>query len=414
MTRPLLRGALATVGVCLLATAAFAQPPTDVGTLPGFTAARPKSIDNRRDIVGQVARAGPDEQAALWTRTRDGYSVEALPPLAGLVRGDARAFGRRGIPVGYSYLLGGGVSLYRAVVWREDPSGQRVAVDLEPPAGFTNALAFDANQHGLIVGEATNPRETINGSTVRHAVAWIPKKGSDYEVLDLGVPEGYDVSSASGINELGEIVGTARRIESDGAGGLFVRSTVVVWRPRVRRDGRCHADTLVLPPRADLPRNQNPVIDTVGLVVSEAERATSGQPLVSRPLLWKRWGHRFVGPYELPVPGGFTDAVANDVNELGTILGTAYVRSATAGLALASQAVVWTWSWKKARYVPDVLPNPPGTAFVTAARVNERGGVVGSTPLPAPGTSGGLLWKQKSCGRWSAPSRLLTPDLEGR
>jgi hypothetical protein len=127
MTRPLARGALAAVGVCLLAPAAFAQEPTDIGTLPGFTIARPKNIDNQRDIVGQVARAGPDEQAALWTRTHDGYSVEALPPLAGLLRGDARAFGRRGAPVGYSYLIGGGVSLYRAVVWREDPAGPSTA-----------------------------------------------------------------------------------------------------------------------------------------------------------------------------------------------------------------------------------------------------------------------------------------------
>ena len=414
MTRQVARGALAAGGLCLLAHAAIAQSPTDIGTLPGYTVARPKSVDNHVDIVGQVARAGPDEQAALWMRTPDGYSVEALPPLAGLVRGDARAFGRRGTPVGYSYLVGGGVSLYRAVVWREDPAGQRVAVDLEPPPGFTDALAFDANAHGLIVGEATNPRETINGSTVRHALAWIPRKGGEYEALDLGVPEGYDVSSASGVNELGEVVGTARRLESDGAGGLFLRSTVVVWRPRLRHDGRCHTDTWVLPPRADLPRNQNPTINAVGLVVAQAERVTSGQPLVSRPLLWKRWGRGFVGPYELPLPDGFTDAVATDVNELGVVLGTAYVRPATPGAALASQAVVWTWSWHKSRFVPALLANPEGIALVTAARLNERGDAVGYAPLPAAGASGGLLWKRKTCGHWSAPSHLLATDAEGR
>jgi len=414
MHRKLAWATLATLAGGLVAPVAFAQSPTDVGTLPGFTVSRPKNIDNGRDIVGQVARPGPDEQAALWTRTDDGYSVEALPPLAGLLRGDARAFGRRGTPVGYSYLLGGGISLFRAVVWREDPAGARVAVDLEPPPGFTDALALDANRHGLVVGEATNPRETVNGSTVRHAVAWIPKKTFDYEVLDLGVPEGYDVSSASGVNEHGEVVGTARRLESDGAGGLLLRATVVVWRPRVRRDGRCHADTVVLPPRADLPRNQSPTINAVGLVVAHAERATAGQPLVSRPLLWKRWGRAFVGPYELPLPDGFTDAVPNDVNELGAVLGTAYVRPAMPGPAVASQAVVWTWSWTARRFVPSLLPNPPDTAFVTAARMNERGDAVGNAPLPATGTSGGLLWKRKSCGHWSAPSRLLAPDLEGR
>ena len=81
MHRKLAWATLATLAGGLLAPVAFAQSPTDVGTLPGFTVSRPKNIDNGRDIVGQVARPGPEEQAALWTRTDDGYSVEALPPL---------------------------------------------------------------------------------------------------------------------------------------------------------------------------------------------------------------------------------------------------------------------------------------------------------------------------------------------
>jgi hypothetical protein len=412
MTGPSAQAAVAALGACLLAGSALAEPPSDVGTLPGFTLSRPKAIDNHGDIVGQVARPGPDEQAALWTRTHDGYSVEALPPLAGLVRGDARAFGRHGAPVGYSFLPGG-VSLFRAVVWREDPSGQRVAVDLEPPPGFTDALALDANHHGLVVGEAANPSELINGSTVRHAVAWVPKKRGEYEVLDLGVPEDYDVSSASGVNELGEVVGTARRLESDGAGRLLQRWTVVVWRLRSRHGGPCLADTHVLPPRPDLPRNQNPAINTLGLVVAQAERPTPGQPLVTRPLLWKRWGHKFAGPYELPLPDGFTDAQASDVNELGAILGTAFVRPATPGPVLASQAVVWKWSWRRRHFAPSLLPKPPGTTLVAGARLNDRGDAVGNAPLPLPGTSGGLVWKQKRCGHHSQPS-LLEPGPEGR
>jgi hypothetical protein len=413
MTRSLARAALAATGVCVLADAALAQPPSDIGTVPGFTVSRPKAIDNHRDIVGQVARPGPDEQAALWTRTDDGYSVEALPPLAGLLRGDARAFGRRGAPVGYSYLPGG-VSLFRAVLWREDPSGQRVAVDLEPPPGFTDALAFAANHHGLIVGEATNPRETVNGFTVRHAVAWVPKMGDEHQVVDLGVPEGYDVSSASGVNALGEVVGTARRLESDGAGGLLLRVDVVVWRLRVRHHGGGQADAIVLPARADLPRTQNPAINAAGLVVAQAERVLPGQQLISRALLWIRRGHGFVGPYELPLAEGITDAVPSDVNEVGAILGTAYVRPPTPGPPVSSRAVVWTWSWGQNRFATRLLPNPPGTPFVTAARLNERGDAVGNAPLPAPGTSGGLLWKRCSWARWAAPRPLLEPDLDDR
>ena len=275
------RATLAVVVTCALPEIAAAQAPVDVGSLPGYTVSRPKAIDHRGAIVGQAARPGPQEQAALWTRTSGGYAVEALPALDGLTRSDARAFARGGVPIGFSSLVVSGFSVSRAIAWREDPSGLRVAVDLEPPPGFTDAQAFDANHvHGTVVGEATNPRELVNGSTVRHAVAWAPEPDGSYEALDLGVPEGFDVSSASGVNELGEIVGTARRLETDGS----QTAAVVVWRRPFKRHGRCHAEVLVLPSHPDLPRNQNPTINTVGLVVAQADRITPGRPVTSRPL----------------------------------------------------------------------------------------------------------------------------------
>jgi hypothetical protein len=396
MLRWLAGAALAATVTLGIADPALGQQPSDIGTLPGYTTSRPKAIDSHGDIVGQAARPGPNEQAALWTRTKEGYSVEALPPLPGLLWGDARAFGRRRAPVGYSYLLGG-VSAFRAVLWRKDDSGERVPVELEPPPGFTDALALDANHHGLIVGEASNPRETINGLTVRHAVAWVPRHGGAHQVVDLGVPEGYDTSAASQVNALGEVVGTARRLESDGTGASLLRATVVVWRVRAGHGDRCEARAIVLTPRTDLPRNQNPAINTAGLVVAQADRTTPGERPVFRPLLWRRSGRTFRGPYELPVPEGFTDAVANDVNERGTIVGTASVRPAS-GPPVASQVVEWTWSRHRGRFATRVLPNPAGAALVTAFALNERGDVVGSAPLPPPGTTGGLLWKRKGHG----------------
>ena len=411
MTRWLTRALLALVASCALPEAVRAQGPTDIGTLPGFTVSRPRSITNGRDIVGQAERFGvePTQQAALWTKADDGYEVEALPALPGLVRSDARAFARGKAPVGSSSLVASGFSVSRAVVWRADPSGVRVPVDLEPPPGFTDALAFDANHFGTIVGEATNPREMVGGLQMRHAVAWAPKGDGDYDVLDLGVPEGFTASSATGVNEVGEIVGTARRLEPDGS----TRSVVVVWRRPFLRHGRCHAETFVLPSHPDLPRNMNPVINTVGLVVAQADRVTPGEPVVSRPLLWKRWGKGFAGPYELPVPAGFTDAFPADVNELGAVVGTAFVRQAAAPSTVRSNAVVWTW-WRKGKYVASVLPNPEGVAFATGARINEKGDVVGNAPLPAPGTSGGLLWKRATCAKGVSRDRPLDPLLHGR
>jgi hypothetical protein len=406
MTTLLARAALAATVVCTLAALVAAQTPTDVGTLPGYTVSRPKNINDRGAIVGQAARPGPEEQAALWTPREGGYEVEALPALDGLTRSDARAFARGRAPVGFSSLIGSGVSISRAVAWRDDPSGLRVATDLEPPPGFTDAQAFDANHFGLIVGEAINPRELINGSTVRHAVAWIPQRDDAYEVLDLGVPEGFDVSSASGVNELGEIVGTARRLEADGS----QTAAVVVWRRPFEHHGRCHSATLVLPSHPDLPRNQNPAISTAGLVVAQADRSTPGQAVTSRPLVWIRHLRGFSGPYELPVPEGFTDAFATDVNELGVVLGTAQVRSPS---LTASQAVVWSYR-RRDGYRASLLPNPEGVALVTASRLNERGDVVGNAPIPPEGTTGGLVWKKASRVRCERPGQRIQPRASNR
>lgn len=412
MNSPFARAMLAALSVCAFPEALFAQGPTDIGTLTGFTISRPKNINNQRSIVGQAERSGvePGQQAALWTRTHDGYDVEELPALPGLVRSDARAFARGRSPVGSSTLTGGGVSQSRAVLWRRDPSGLRVPVDLEPPPGFTDAQAFDANHFGTIVGEAANPGEMVGGLLLRHAVAWVPNRDGEYDVLDLEVPDGYDVTSASGVNEVGEIVGTARRLEVDGS----TTAAVVVWRRPFLRHGRCHGETIVLPSSPDLPRNMNPMINSAGLVVAQADRATPGEAAVSRPVLWKRSGRGFAGPYGLPVPTGFTDAFPADVNELGTIVGTALERKAQPGdVRVRSSAVVWTWS-RKRRYVASVLPNPQGVVFATGAHTNELGDVVGNAPIPAPGTSGGLLWKRAACMKGVSPDRSLDPLFQGR
>jgi hypothetical protein len=381
--------------LCMLGSAALAEDPVDVGTLAGYATSRPRDISNHGDLVGQAVRFGlePGEQAALWTRTPDGYAVEALPALPGMLRSDARGFSKHGAPVGYSFLTGGGVTLFRAAVWREDPSGERVPEDLEPPPGFTDALANGANRHGLIVGLASNPREFVNGLPRRSAAAWIRTPGDGYEVVDLGVPDGFDISAASAVNEPGEVVGTALGQETDDDGNLVQRIAVVVWR-HVGRHGCRSAEAIVLPLPADLPTAMNPAVNDAGLIVVQAER--SGPPTVSRPLFWKRSRHGYDGPHGLPVPEGFTDAYPTDVNEDGEVLGTAQVRPPT-GPATLSQAVVWK-ARHKDRHAIEVLPNPPDTPIVTSTSINERGDALGIARAPLPGSSGGLLWKRRGKG----------------
>jgi len=380
---------------------ARAQQPVGVDTLPGYELSRPRSLNESGDVVGQVARTAvePTEQAVLWHRTgRGGLRAEALPPLDGLERGDARAFASERTPVGFSYVAGE-FSLFRAVLWRRDVSGARLAVDLEPPPGFTDAQAYSANGRGEIVGEAANPGETVNGSTMRRAVLWQPRRDGGYEVCDLGVPEGFDASTAFDINDSGAIAGTARRLESDGAGGLRARSDVVVWQ-RLERNHegsheRAHGCTfapVLLPAREDLPFDQNPSISERGDVVARADRLTPNLPTVSRGLLWSRRRCAYAAPVELPLPEGFTDAFARDVNGQGDVAGTALVRSPS-GATTGSRAIVWRRG-ERGRFVAEPLDNPPGTALSVAEGMNERGDVVGSSPAPAAGQSGGLLWKK--------------------
>ncbi|HEX9186301.1 MAG TPA: hypothetical protein VGB87_04470, partial [Vicinamibacteria bacterium] len=130
-------------------------------------------------------------------------------------------------------------------------------------------------------------------------------------------------------------------------------------------------------------------------------RTTPGQPPVSRPLVWVRHGHDFAGPYDLPVPEGFTDAFPTDVNEAGAVLGTAVVRQSTFPTLALSQVVVWTW-WHKGGYRATVLPNPEGVAIVTSTGLNEKGDALGfASPAPAGG-SGGYIWKKAAWGKAKA------------
>ena len=177
MYRQVAWATLATLAGGLLAPVAFAQSPTDIGTLPGLHRQpaqehRQRAGDRRPSRTAGPGRAGhlvdPDPRRLL----RRGPAPPRRP--APRRRPRLRAAGRSGrllLPARRRRL-----SLPRRGLAR-GPRGTACRRGPRAPPGFTDALALDANHHGLVVGEATNPRETINGSTVRHAVAWIPKQG---------------------------------------------------------------------------------------------------------------------------------------------------------------------------------------------------------------------------------------------
>lgn len=369
------------------------QPLSELPTLEGYTFSRPRYVSEWGTIAGQVARVGqePNEQAVLWRRHHGGFQIEVLPPLFGFLRGDARSFARLHTPVGISYFWETQATTSRAVAWPKDPAThERVAVDLEPPAGFTDAQAYAGNVRGLIAGEASNPREIVNGLPVRHAVVWHLRHDGSAEVCDLGVPEGFDDSSASDINAFGLVVGTARRLEPADDGRVRLRADVVVWRP-AEFPRHCPYEPIMLPAREDLPVSMTPAINHWGQVSARADRVVAGQRTVSRALVWS-WSHQGYGlPVELPVPEGFTDAIARDLNTHGQVVGSVLLRPGPGPAATSSRAAIW--KRKHGRWRVKLLPSPGETALVSGDRINERGDVVGNSPAPAPGSTGGLLWR---------------------
>ena len=387
----------------VLGATAGASEPLHLPTLPDYDRAAARDLDNRGQAVGQAFRTDLTlpRQAVLWTkRWWKPLTLEALPTLDGFVDGDASAIARSGIPVGLSTIRVDNTSLFRAVIWKRI-LGQWQAVELEPPPGYTEAIAAHVNSHGKVVGWAFNPGEIVNGDVVRQAVIWMPSHKGAHTAVPLQPPEGFQ-STATGITELGDVVGTAYRTEV-GDTGEFLRSDVVVWRRGARHYGLHHRShhgclrkPVVLPSLPGLPENRAPAINLFGHVIAAAEALTN-DTLTTRPIFWKRrhWrkgGPAYEDPVALPVPEGFTDASATDINVTGKVVGTAAVRE---GFSLVgSRAVVWAFrrhsGWKE-----ELLTSPEGATFVFGTRLNDVRSVVGNDIRPPAGSTGALLWKRQ-------------------
>lgn len=350
--------------------------PVEIGALPGYERSRVKQINNHGDIVGQAVRASeePLQVAALWRRVRAGrYQAEVLPPLDGFDRSEARGFATRFVPVGYSFQVGG---TQRATAWPMDRfAGLRVAVDLEPPPGFTDARVFSGNGIGLAVGEVRNPREAVDGVPIRHAAVWRSTWNGGFAVCDLGVPEGYLTSTANDVNSLGLVVGTVLGRSENGQ----LTTDAVVWRP-LGRFHECRFEAVVLPSAADATV-VSPAINEAGTVVAQG----AGTPL--RALLWRRVGRHYADPEVLPPPEGFTQALARAINARGDIVGTA--QRTVDGVA---EARVVLWRRTHRGWTTWMLTSPVDTSRIDSEHLNDRGDVIADTTAPAAGSSGAYLW----------------------
>jgi probable HAF family extracellular repeat protein len=180
-------------------------------------------INNNNQIVGDTgAPNGAAQQVsvpALWTVNPNGSFTETvLGYLPGAPRGYASDINDAGVIIGSFFYTSGAT---RAARW-DSSSATPVALAL---LGGGSSSAGGLNQAGQVVGSAT----AAAGNSV-HAVLW-QANGSVVDLnneVDPALADGWVLTSASDINDFGVIVGTAQK---NGETRAFVLSVSAVPEP---------------------------------------------------------------------------------------------------------------------------------------------------------------------------------------
>jgi probable HAF family extracellular repeat protein len=285
---------------------------TDLGTFGGQSSFA-YDVNDAGVVVGAAQTATGTFEAFRWTL--DG-GLQALPPLTGDLESRAIAVANDNTVLGVSISEGGAA---RPVTW----TGTDAPVELPiPPIAGAGLTPNDRSPQGTVVGDAIF---TDDPSEV-HAWVWSPAGG----MTDLGSQlEVQFENYAAAINDAGQVVGTLGGglwraylwRAQDGARSLGVPGTLTdrteVTAQGINRDGRVvgWARLLSSGEDDDAPVEPFPTFGSYAYVWSDA----SGFTL-------------------LPGFGGESesDAVGDDVNDRGDVVG-----SATPPGASAIKAVAW-------------------------------------------------------------------------
>ena len=276
-------------------------------------------------------------------------TMRVLGTLPGYVNSYALAVNDFGTAVGFATDANGNDI---AVKWTVSGA----IVDLGTLPGYDQSHASDINDLGQIVGYVED-----SATDEPRAVEWNAKGA----ITDLGsAPGKFSIASASGINNLGEVVGEDQTAPRD------VGATS--WRNGTINDFGSNEIT-------DLGENGAIAVNDLGAIVGYDFVLHGGGSAV----LWKPDG-TFLELPDLPRDGGGrSHAQANAVNDLGEIVGISPTSTPNQYHAVR---------WDEQGNVTD-LGLLPGGSSSSAGGVNDFGVVAGSSD-DASGTTYAVTWNR--------------------
>ena len=324
---------------------------TDLGVLPGGTASRALSINNVGRIVGLATDSTFALQRPFWdasSGTVTGFA-QNLDPASTAVPEEVNDIGQM---VGTEVIRQG--TLYRGVFW--NPLGQAFGLPpmpgIDPLYGPVHVAGHGINNVGQMVGISKESAPNF----FTHAVLWQNKDMPAQDLGFLGTGASTNYSEAYGINDFTHIVGNS-------AVGTLIRG--FLWRAGQMIDLGALSGQVVSEARA---------LNNSGLIVGKS----NFYPVTWRYDVSNASSMPVIQP--LPIPAGFFSAQPAAVNDSGDVAGHAGSPS------IDSHAILW-----RNRQAID-LGTWPGGHYSVANDINNLGQIVGTGTVAGDNLDHALMW----------------------